>query len=321
MKTSIELIELARQDLGIDTRFIRGQDKQVRRCWHFSTDGTNVAGIFNDEADFAAGMNRIFFALQHYEALILAFCLMDTHVHFVLWGEYGECNRFIHEYIRRTSIFMANARGENRWLYSIPVSCQAITDDRYLKTVICYVIKNPPVSGISSMASDYPWSSGPLYFRYPGTWASPAWSDGSYCARPVFGRNEQKRVFHTKEELPQGIRVMSGNLIFPGEYVAVQIVESLFCTCRSFNYFMCISKSGDIESREEIVSRLSIPLRELRQYRDDLSKEYFGAAGLRGLDTSRRLRLARGLRSKYHCSVKQLCRVCGLVWSEVGALI
>lgn len=321
MKTSNELVKLARQDIGLDMGFVRGHNKQVRRCWHFCTDGASVDSFFNDEPDFYAGMNRIFFVRRNYETLVLAFCLMDTHVHFVLWGEYAECNRFIHEYIRRTSIYMANVRGESRWLDSIPVNCQAVTDERYLKTAICYVIKNPPVAGVSYIANDYPWSSGPLYFRSHGTWASPAWLGEMYCVRPHFGRNEQRRLFHTKEELPPGTRVMAGNLIFPGEYVAFQIVESLFCTCRSFNYFMCVSKEDDIESREGLISRLSIPLRELRQYRDDLCKDYFGSAGLQGLDTARRLRLARGLRSKYNCSVKQVCRVCGLAWSEVGSLI
>ena len=47
---------------------------------------------------------------------------------------------------------------------------------------------------------------------------------------------------------------MIGELIFPGEYTAVDIAERIFRTHRAFNYFMSISKDVDVESREGVVS-------------------------------------------------------------------
>ena len=43
----------------------------------------------------------------------------------------------------------------------------------------------------------------------------------------------------------------------------------------------------------------------------------FGAESLRTLHTEDRLRLARALRTKYNSSVKQIARLCGLVYAEV----
>lgn len=107
MKVADDLLQRIYSDLGIGAAFIKGRDKVVKRCWHFSTDGNSIDYFFKNEADFVAGMNRIILAVNHYDVVILSFVLMDTHVHFVLWGEYDECNRFIHEYVRRTSFYMA----------------------------------------------------------------------------------------------------------------------------------------------------------------------------------------------------------------------
>lgn len=43
----------------------------------------------------------------------------------------------------------------------------------------------------------------------------------------------------------------------------------------------------------------------------------FGTESLAALDVTRRLRLARTLRSRYNSSAKQVARICGLVYEEV----
>ena len=110
---------------------------------------------------------------------------------------------------------------------------------------------------------------------------------------------------------------MIDQLVFPGEYVACEVVERLFKTCRAFNYFLCSSREDDVESREGTISHLSIPIQEMRQHRKELCKEMFGTDSLSNLDVSSRLRLARALRARYNSSAKQVARVCGLVYDEV----
>ena len=124
-------------DLGLNTHFIKGQNKEIRNCWHFYTDGKAIDVIFQDDGDFIAGMNRMFVVLKNYEVTILAFVLMDTHVHFILYGDFTECNRFVHEYVRRTSMFINHRYSETKKLGGVPIRHQPITDDRYLKSAIC----------------------------------------------------------------------------------------------------------------------------------------------------------------------------------------
>jgi hypothetical protein len=101
---------------------------------------------------------------------------MGNHVHFVLYGELDECQRFVNEYVKRTSMAIESRHGESKKLRRIPVDFQPIEDDLYLKTVICYVIRNATAAGLPYLPWDYPWSSGPLYFRKETIWTYPCWT-------------------------------------------------------------------------------------------------------------------------------------------------
>ena len=105
-------------DLGFDRPYIKGQTISVNNCWHFYTAGESVDAMFFDTDDFRNGMNRVYSTALKYKILILAFVLMDTHVHFVLYGEFGECNAFparIHEEVFAVfgrEIFFAEKTGQ-----------------------------------------------------------------------------------------------------------------------------------------------------------------------------------------------------------------
>lgn len=358
MKINPKLLAEIISDLGLNVSFVRGESKIIRNCWHFSTDGNAVDAMFYDEADFVAGMNRIYVTLKKYNVVILAFILMDTHVHFVLYGDFDECNRFVHEYIRRTSWYISTRHKETHKLDKLPVSHQAVDTDTYLKTVICYTIKNAPVGGIAFNAWNYPWGSGALYFQKAGYWTSPAWISESQCAHAVdTGRiltnSEGCRVdtssragnsqihregfcltdsstLGTVKDRQKALRTrdpelldapMIGNIVYPGDYVAYEIVERLFRSCKSLNYFLCKSKEDDVDGRGGVLSHLSVPMQEMRQHKNELCKELFGTGNIKGLDTRQRLQLARTLRARYNSSPKQIARLCGLVFEEVKTLI
>ncbi|MGM9792806.1 MAG: transposase [Candidatus Cryptobacteroides sp.] len=305
-------------DLGLDRIHIKGQTVSVNNCWHFYTAGESVDAMFYDNDDFRNGMNRVYSTALKYDILILAFVLMDTHVHFILYGGFPQCNAFMHEFVRRTSQYISQKYSLKNKLVNVEISHQAIDDDRYLLTAICYTLRNPVAAGLKYNALDYPWSSGPLYFRTPGTWASPIWMSG---ADEMLESDYRKRKWlRTRADFGKGIPIVCG-IVFPGEYVSVKIVEHLFGSHRSFHYFMCITKESDIDNRGGSVTRLSIPIQEMREHRDALCRELFGDLGLRRLDTTRRMRLARTLKSRYNSSTKQIARLCGLEYEEIKDLL
>ncbi len=318
MKIDQELLRQIIADLGLDVPFSKGQKITVKNCWHFSTDGNAIDEMFLDDEDFIAGMNRIYVTVRGYRVVILAFCLMDTHIHFVLYGEFDECNRFIHDYVCRTSRHIALRHGEHNKLAKVPIHHQIVDDDFYLKVVICYSIKNAPVGGVSYMAWDYPWCSGPLYFRRPGLWSSPAWigPEEPECTFADLSIEQQRSFLHTRS-LPEDLTPMTGPLVFPGAYVAYELVERIYKTCKSFNYFFCITKEDDVEARGGKLSLLSIPMQEMRQHKNELCYELFGMKSIKTLSVQQRVRLARTLRARYNSSLKQIIRLCGLVYDEV----
>ena len=306
-------------DLALNSAFRKGADLPVSNCWHFCTDGNAVDSMFFDNRDFTDGMNRIYLTSRRFLGMvILAFVLMDTHLHIVTYGDYDVCNRFFHEYLRRTSMFISSRHGESKKLKGIRASCHKIDTDAYLKKAICYVIKNPTSAGMPYNPYDYPWSSGSLYFRNRGLWTSPAWSDeGMFSDRLGHMRVRERRSYLKSRDVGAIDAAVSEGMVFPGEYVAVEIVERIFRTCRSYSFFMGKSREEDLDTLPAAAQGLALPIHELRQHRDELGRELFGESGIRNLDMARRLKLARALRAKYMCSARQVCKSCGLVYDEV----
>ena len=321
MKIEYDLLCRIESDLGLNTPFVRGQVIPVKNCWHFSTDGNAVDVIFKDDEDFRAGMNRIYIVVNKYHVVILAFALMDTHLHFILYGDLDECKRFMHDYVKRTSQYIALTHGEHNKLDNLPVNYQVIDTDTYLKTAICYIMKNPPVGGIPYTAWHYPWSSGPLYFSPVGLWSSPKWTDKSVGIHSS-GLTQLELIKILKvRTVPAGdVRIIDG-MVFPGEYVAYELVERLFKTRKSFNYFFCKTREEDVDARGGTISQLSIPMQEMRQHKNETCRELFGVDSIRTLSTEQRLRLAKVLKSRYNSSLKQIIRLSGLVYTEAKDLL
>lgn len=355
MKIDNELLRQIESDLSLNVPFVKGRVDPVRNCWHFYTDGNAVDTLFHDKDDFVDGMNRVFVVREKHKVIILAFCLMDTHVHFVLHGEYDNCNKFMHDYIYHTSIRISRRHNEKSKLFRIPISHQAIDNDLYLKSVICYAIKNAPVGGLGFTACDYPWSSGGLYFRDCNPHYAPVWTkileqkalehnvlghsalehndlydpvnaSGFFNILKLLMLNQlsvraKRNLFKSKELNYRNDILIIDGVIFPGEYVAYELVERIFKTHKSFNYFMCRTKDEDIEKLGGRLSELSIPLHELRQHRDEICLALFNTDTIRNLTPQQRLQLARAIKSKLNSSPKQICRLCGLIYPEIKDLL
>lgn len=134
------------------------------------------------------------------------------------------------------------------------------------------------------------------------------------------GTKTLRKVLKTRD-LPEKNLRMAGSLIFPGEYVAYELVERLFKTTKSFNYFLCRTKEEEVDSKGGTISHLSVPMQEMRQHKNELCLELFNTASIKTLNTSQRLILARTLRSRFNSSIKQIARLCGLVYNEVKDIL
>lgn len=311
MRISDDMMRQIESDLGLKLQIIKGQNFPIRNCWHFTTDGSAVDAVFRDDDDFRLGMNRIYVVRRKYRnVIILAFCLMDTHIHFILYGDFHECNRFIHEYVKMTSIHISRKYGDRNKMKDVPIHYQQIDDDRYLKNAICYVLKNATVAGMPFLEYDYPWSSAPLLLKETEYWNSPNISRKGVRSGDLT-QSEVRKIFQTRTPIDPDVLIIDST-IHPAEYVAVDIVKRIFRSRKSLHFFMCITKDSDIESVSGANSYLSIPMQEMRQHKTELCLELFGKNDIRTLDTDQRVKLARTLKSRFNSSSKQILRLCGL---------
>ena len=313
IRTAIE------SDLGLKVLFTKGESIKVRNCWHFYTDGNHLDFLFNDDEDFIDGMNRLFLVATRHRIVILAFSLMGTHIHLVLWGKLNECEKFVFQYLKLISMHLSKKYGDKHKLMNLSPNHQQIDNDRYLKVVICYVLKNAPVGGIAFNALDYPWSSAPLYFRRKGYWSSPR-LESVLEDSSSYGTNRMRKLLKTKSPPLKPFKLI-GSIVYPGEYVASDIVEKIYRTHKAFNYFMCVSKESEIDSRQGTISRLSLPHSELQQHKNEICSELFGMDTIRTLSTGQRLKLAKCLLARYNCSPKQVAKACGLRFEEIKEML
>lgn len=275
-----------------------------QQYFHICSDGNFASVIFHNPEDFKAAMNRLAILAHKYHIVILAFVLMDNHIHIIARAfSKDDCTLFSHEFKRLTGKYCAHRYGTEGALRRLPVQVLPIEDDDDLKTKICYVLKNPTKARMS-MFYNYPWGTGNLYFRNDDGASFP-----KKCIRVKdLGVNQLRSICQSRQQIPEEWILVDG-LILPENYVPIADVEALYKTPRSFMYFLSLNKDDEIEHETSNGDNIRLTDTELRQARNLLSKQLFGTAKLQDLSLPQRLKLARYLRSKYLCSKKQIARI------------
>lgn len=110
-------------------------------------------------------MNSIPACALKFNVSVLAFCLMDNHVHFITEGRYEECSAFINEYKRRCSQRLRSKYSEVQALHDLKVSIHHIDSEEYLLSSVAYVLRNPFSTGSKCLPFHYEWCSAGLYSR------------------------------------------------------------------------------------------------------------------------------------------------------------
>ena len=157
--------------------------------YHAFTRGLERDLLFYGDADFLYGMNIIPRYLKLSGIRLLAFCLMDNHVHFVLEGCRAGCNQFIINYKRTLLSFLKKCRERVIPETTVPGTVGIEGTDRLL-TVIAYVLRNPVAAGINYLPQDYKWSSAPTCFRKRCNIDGEAANDACGTARGIMGSTE-----------------------------------------------------------------------------------------------------------------------------------
>lgn len=226
---------------------------------------------------------------------------MNSHFHFVLKGAVDDCQAFGEKVMQLLLLYVNRTRQRKVYLPSaVLVSTKEIIGQRYLKMLICYVLRNPIDAGFRLDPREYEWSSARLYFTGKHESGAPFSSLSLNRKREIAGRYS----------FPDGWTVSEEGLIDYDNYVDYQEVENLFGGIRGLIVFMSIKKN-DIEQMNyqcEKVGKDSLSDSELGHAAEVQTKEWHWAKTEK-LDLERKLTLAQKLRSRYGCGKKRLARV------------
>ena len=268
--------------------------------FHVSSHGLERNDIFKSMEDFIQGMNDVALCVLGYDVVILAFCLMSNHFHFLLFGTLEDCRRFSEEYKRRCGIRMRRS-GEVKGLKDVEVRLDMVDDRLYLENVIAYILRNPLASGIKIVPYQYAWSSVSLYFN----------QNDSCQGERLNEMSERKRfkILKSRVSVPDEYMVDGNGVILPSCYVDYMSVEKIFRHPARFLAALARNVENDVEVYLGAADYVSMTDQEILTQMKDLIKVEFQKDSISQLSMEQRVRLCRLLKRNFKAGVKQIARV------------
>ena len=201
--------------------------------WHVCTDGTSQQIIFKNTEDFCAVMNALAIVLAVSDVRLIAFALMNNHIHLIMSGSEGNCKEVFRRLVKQLKkYFKSKGRPDilNGFDCGDPIE---ITTLNQMRIEIAYVHRNPYVARSDSLPYTYKWSSGSVYFN-DLVKSSPktAFNKLSYALRTS--------IFQGRVAALPDTYCWSGEYILPVSFVDYHLGESFFRNAAE--YFVKISK-------------------------------------------------------------------------------
>ncbi len=114
--------------------------------------------LFEDRSDYLFFLKKMKSYSENTSVSICIYCLMDNHVHMLVYDPNTELSSFIKKLAISYSLFFNNKYERNGHLFQNRFISKPVEDDAYMNKVIRYILLNPEKAGICS-AMKYEWSS------------------------------------------------------------------------------------------------------------------------------------------------------------------
>lgn len=291
---------------------------KTRHFYHFATKGWVDDILFASPDEFIAGVNRIALCLARlgpeHPVLVICFCLMDNHVHFILYGTEADCELFMYYYKQSTGLWLRHHRPDYCPGSRLQAGHWLIQDKDKLRTTISYIHRNPTAAGLPTTPEGYRWSSASLLY------AGNEWL--LKMGRPIgsLSVHERRAILNSKEDLPADWILLPDGLVWPGHYVAYQVMERQFDSVRDYQFVLGRKVEEEI-NLDMHASSVSLPDGEVASLAKDLAGQLFGSRQIGDLSVSQRLQLALRLKKESGATAKQVARIVRLKLSEVEPIL
>ena len=277
-----------------------------KHFYHFATKGLEDDVLFGSVEAFIAGMNRIALCLcrlgKEHLVIVVCFCLMDNHVHFILYGTEEDCILFMESYKQATELWLRHHGGDNLPGKSWQIGHWLIPDKERLRTTIAYIHRNPTAAGMAVSPAGYRWSSASLMY------ADSHWMLDFGREIGTLSIYERRRILQSKTELPAEWTLLPNGLIWPGDYTGTQVMERQFDSVRDYQFVL--NKRVEEEINLEMYNPfVSVSDGDVRSRARDMAGSLFGNRQIAELSVRQRLDLARLLKKETGASTKQIARI------------
>lgn len=294
-----------------------------KQFFHLCADGDDAQHFIKSKKDFLAAINIVALCAANTDVVVVAFCLEDTHPHFLLFGTIENCTRFKILFETTYRHYAAETREGGSDL-TLLIELYPIGDNvSYLRNVAVYSIIQPTKDGKRVMPYDYLWSSGSLYFRTG--FYTPVWlfDDQGQIVTPVpFGDYSvitRREMVHSRNYTIPNNWLVANGIVLPSNYVDIPMFEAIYQTPNCFRVFFANNRKKDDEVRQKMAEYRGVAMEdgEARQRCGDECKALFGTRDPRKLSTTQRITVAQALRRKYRLTFRQLASVVRLPEPEV----
>ncbi len=134
--------------------------------YHVVMRGIGKQILFEEKADYLRFLETLERYLSEEPFDVLAYCLMENHVHLLLHTQFG-LERIMKRIAGSYAYYFNSKYERSGHLFQDRFSSEPIDSDSYLLAVVRYIHNNPQKAGICAR-ENYPWSSWQAYMGKAG---------------------------------------------------------------------------------------------------------------------------------------------------------
>lgn len=271
-----------------------------RNCYHFCTTALRDGVLCKDREDYLFMWNSLIVISVITGIRIYCMCLMSNHFHLLVTTTPEQADRYMELFKVRAGRYLKKKYGKTV-TEGLEYKLFSINDRRAFCQEVAYILRNPYKARISGPLN-YLWNSAGAYFPVHKAEGSPV---GSLTFR------EQNTLLHTRQELPEGMRVSPSGQILAETAVDGRFVEKMF-DGSSVEFFELLRKWGLddlVEEKHGEVLTDSFSDAEVMAGIRETCRDQFSVPGPESLDGRSLSRLTRRIQSRFGSSRAQLLRL------------
>ncbi|MBQ1328287.1 MAG: transposase [Eubacterium sp.] len=132
--------------------------------YHIILRSINHRIIFEENSDYLKFLSTLSISKEKYGIDILAYCVMDTHVHFMLRSDLNNISLFFQSLGSKFVQWYNKKYERSGSLFQERYSSFVVESEHYFLYTLIYIHNNPVKAGVCLVPSEYRWSSFNAYY-------------------------------------------------------------------------------------------------------------------------------------------------------------